>query len=66
MSDSLDICIEAMMDERHLKQLDHLWTRDTRNDWEFCKLCTIIKRADNKNKSCQGRLRIVTRKSLKD
>lgn len=32
----------------------HIWTTDMRWTWQFCKVCGIVRRADEKNKPCKG------------
>ena len=34
--------------------MKHLWRKDAKTGWEYCRLCLVIRRADDKNKPCKG------------
>lgn len=42
---------------------EHEWIKRPQDQWEFCKICSLIKRADGKNKPCNGPVKITLRSS---
>jgi hypothetical protein len=40
---------------------EHQWTTMPGFDHEFCRKCTIVRRADDKNKPCRGSVRLSLR-----
>ncbi len=40
---------------------EHKWTRMAGFEHEFCKVCTMVRRADDRNKPCRGPARLSLR-----
>ena len=39
----------------------HDWIKRDDNDFEFCRICNVVKRADGKNKPCKGPVKLTLR-----
>jgi len=36
-----------------MKKRNHLWVKNDRFPWEYCQLCGVVRRADDKNRACR-------------
>lgn len=40
---------------------EHVWTTHERTGWTVCRVCTVVQRADGRNKPCRGPARLSLR-----
>lgn len=36
----------------------HVWKKDERFNWDYCELCHVVRRIDDKNRPCKGKYKL--------
>ena len=52
--------------ECELKSNGHIWMKRDKDKYEFCKNCLNIRRKDDKNSPCKGKVKITMRNKLEN